>query len=395
VGPIYTWNATPGGGAYQELEDEDVIDPCRACWVAANTAQQVPLDGEPVTVEEWECDLAAGWNLVGAPWSSEPIPLGDIDDGDSGALQGESVYYWDTVDGQYVDATGLVTAGGYWMAATDTCTLTIVPGATEAAIHTQAWTDAAEQCADSEYYKYSLYSSRTLAVANPEVYLQADALWMDMISTYGGWQANYLQRDRETPAGGWDAEIGGPINDAFRYETGDSPFDWGAVEWANHRAAVTDLSSLYEDAFEFDWLDNRLVFIWSALKGEGWAMPQSSLAELMYLDMLRQDMSPYLLFQGDRDALVATVVDTTVTLYDPVTGGTLAEPYADVVLVMNNGYVWYPLMGRDDTGDDSGLARVVEEFCTPGAIPSLSSAEDSLIDDLSAGTALQTEKEFA
>jgi hypothetical protein len=115
----------------------------------------------------------------------------------------------------------------------------------------------------------------------------------------------------------------------------------------------------------------------------------------MYLDMLRQEMEPYLLFQEDRDALVATLEGTTVTLYDPVTGGTTTEPYADVVLVMNNDHVWYPLMGRDDTGDDSGLALVVDEFCTTGAIPSLSSAEDSLIDDLSAGTALQTEEEFA
>jgi len=346
-------------------------------------------------VEEWQCDLAAGWNMVGAPWSSEPIPLGDLNDGDAGALQVNAVYYWDAADGRYVSATGLVSGRGYWMAATDTCTLSIAPGTTETAIHTQAWTDAAEQCADSEYYKYSLYSTRTLAVANPEVYLQADTLWMDMISTYGGWQANYLQRDRQTPEAGWDEEIRIPINEGFRNETGEGAFEWESVEWANHSAAVVDLFDLYDGAFTFDWLDNRLLFIWSALKGESWAMPQSSLAELLYLDMLRQDMSPYLLFQEDRDALVATVVDTAVTLYDPVTGGTLVEPYSDVVLVMNNNYVWYPLMGRDDTGDDTGLALVVDEYCSPGAVPSLTAQEDSIIGDLAAGTALASDEERA
>ena len=42
-------------------------------------------------------------------------------------------------------------------------------------IHERAWRQASESAVrGSDFQKYAIYSSRSLAVANPEVYLQAD-----------------------------------------------------------------------------------------------------------------------------------------------------------------------------------------------------------------------------
>lgn len=384
---VYTWN--PVNKSYHT---PPTIEPECGYWVAVTEDMTITVKGTDAT--DWIGGLTQGWNMVGS-FHGRTVHRDDLADDPEGSVLKSAIYNWNPSSKSYDSVTLIEPGKGYWVATTADCILTATPPATAAQIHTDAWTAAADHCDVSEYYKYSLYSARSLAVAHPEVYLQADTLWMDMISTYGGWQSNYLQRNRGTPEDGWDPAIGTPINNALRDETANGTFDWNAIEWAQHRAATIDQYALYDDAFTFDWLDNRLLFIWSALKGEDWAMPQSSLAELMYLDMQRQDLSAYLLFQEDRNALVATVAGATITLYDPLTGDPIAEPYSDVVLVMNNDYVWYPLMGRDDTGSDPGLALIVDEFCTPGAVPALTSSEDSLIDDLAAGTVLDTEEEFA
>lgn len=65
----------------------------------------------------------------------------------------------------------------------------IVEGPEE--IHERAWRQAAESAVTgSGFQKCAIYSSRSLAVANPEVYLQADEAWMKMMYDYSGWGAN-------------------------------------------------------------------------------------------------------------------------------------------------------------------------------------------------------------
>jgi len=386
VEAVYTWN--PETKSYVM---PDTIDCTLGYWVAVTSDRSFFVEGEPAEDGAWP--VALGWNMIGSTYRSS-VDYSDPSTDPPGNVE-DFVYWWNPSTKSYAFMRSLDCGKGHWAAATGDCDLAVTPEAVAALMHKEAWSTASEECEDSEYYRNSLYSTRTLAVANPEVYLQADTLWMDMISSYAGWQANYLQRDRETPSGGWWDEIGGPINDGFMYETSDGSFDWDAVEWVSHRNGAIDLFAYYGDAPRFDWLDNRLPFIWSALKGEGWAMPYLSLAELMYLDMLRQDMSPYLLVSEERDGFVALVSDTTVTLYDPVTGGEIAEPGGDIVLVMNNEHVWYPLMDRDDTGEDAGLSLVVAECCDPGATPYLSDDEEELIDDLAGGTALESAEDFA
>jgi hypothetical protein len=263
-----------------------------------------------------------------------------------------------------------------------------VGGETALEIHQRAWEQAATNCASDNYYKYSLYSSRSLAVSHPEVYLQADAVWMDMICNSGGWSANYLLRDREVPDAGWWDEIEGAINDGFRRGKTSGSFDWSDFNWQEHRENAVDLFDFYEDADCFDWLDNRMVFVWSAMKGLHWRMPFTSLAEAQYLQMLSEGKEVYLLLTANRKGYVAELAGGSFTLHDPLTAEPTEDPDANVVLVMNNEHVWYPLMLRDDRAEDPGLAKVVERCCNEGALPLLSENENSLIDGLAEGTAL-------
>lgn len=92
-------------------------------------------------------------------------------------------------------------------------------------IHERAWRQAAESAVKgSDFQKYAIYSSRSLAVANPEVYLQADEAWMKMMYDYSGWGANYLARDRKlTRETGWREEVGSKIGDGLHIESPKRP----------------------------------------------------------------------------------------------------------------------------------------------------------------------------
>jgi hypothetical protein len=160
-------------------------------------------------------------------------------------------------------------------------------------IHERAWRQAAESAlTGSEFQKYAIYSSRSLAVANPEVYLQADEAWMKMMYDFSGWGANYLARDRKlTRETGWYEEVESKIAEGLHIiepEKAQEPFNWTLFRWADHRRNAIDLFDLYEGAPVFSVLDNRLMFIWSAMKGTKWRMPYTSLAEAAILSDLAE-----------------------------------------------------------------------------------------------------------
>lgn len=256
-------------------------------------------------------------------------------------------------------------------------------------IHRRAWAQAAANCKVSKYHKYAIYSSRSLAVYNPEVYLQADALWMNMVTTYGGWEYDYLDRDRKLNGKtGWWEKVGGKINDGFQRGKHAGSFSWRIFNWNEHRKNAADLFDFYGDSPTLGWLDNRLVFIWNAMKGIGWKMPWTSVAEAKYLQLLSEGKSVYLILTDDRKGYVAEVSREGVVLHDPLTGTTAEKVSGTAVLAMNNEHVWYPLMGRDDRGKDPGLKRIVEKYCEEGKVPQLEKFERSLLADLQEGTRL-------
>ncbi|NLB72408.1 MAG: hypothetical protein GX795_00025 [Firmicutes bacterium] len=268
-------------------------------------------------------------------------------------------------------------------------------------IHERAWRQAAESAVRaSDFQKYAIYSSRSLAVANPEVYLQADEAWMKMMYDYGGWGANYLARDRKlTRETGWYEQVFYKINDGLRSTESDLPkeaFDWKGFRWTEHRRNAMDLFDLYEGAPVFSVLDHRLMFVWSAMKGMKWQMPYTSMAEAKYLEMVSQGKKAYLLITHDRKGFVAEApLFGRPKLYDALTDSVVEEIGSDVLLVMNSKCVWYPLMERDDTGRDSRLKKVVDTYCSLSSVPRLDAVEAAILSDLAEGTKLATGDDFA
>jgi hypothetical protein len=257
--------------------------------------------------------------------------------------------------------------------------------------HKKAWKNAAEKSITDNYYKYSIYSSRSLMIKHPEIYLQADALWMEeIISVYSGWQNNYEARDRliATYEDWWDA-IGSNIYYGFLNETkyDSTQFQWSKFQWSNHRANVINHQDIYDIECPYQsWLDLRLPFIWASMKGIGWKMTYLSLAEAFYFEMRSLGSSPYLLVSSNGKGYVAT----SSTLYDPLTGLEINGSQIDgtIVLVMDQDSVWYPLMNRDDTSSDSGLNTVVSQYCINGSKPILSYFEQASLSNLLSGTKL-------
>ncbi len=261
--------------------------------------------------------------------------------------------------------------------------------------HRSAWQDAAEKSIADSLYRYSVYSSRSLAVYHPEIYLQADTIWMDMIMQHAGWKTNYLARDRSITGDEWLTNILLPVNDGLLTGTKQNAFSWDDFNWTEHRENAVDIFELYEGSETLDWVDNRLIFIWSAMKGLDWRMPGTSLAEAQYLQLLSEGKSVYLVITEDRKGYVAEVSANNVTVFDSVSGEPVESIGGNVVLIMNNDYVWYPLMARDDSRQDDGLSKVVELYAVDNQVPVVSVFEDSIIDNLRGGTRLETEKDIA
>jgi beta-lactam-binding protein with PASTA domain len=278
--------------------------------------------------------------------------------------------------------------------------LAVSLGSHEMVLHTEAWRDVVAAAAADKQSKYGIYASRSLMVANPEVYLAADAVWMEqLVTVYGGWQAEYEHRDRLNDGDYWYT-IGGPIQQILHDDTtfDGSEFAWDSFQWENHRANAAALHEMYDEKAPFrNWLDMRLPMMWNALKGTGWRTPMLSLGEALYFQMRQDNEGVYLLVTDAERAYVAVTAEVGATLYDPLTGeaSTADAIEGEVVLAMNDQYAWYPLMGRDDTGSDENLGKAVEAFCTPGSIPALTRAEEDVLAAIASATGLTSDMDRA
>ncbi len=62
-------------------------------------------------------------------------------------------------------------------------------------MHENAWRMVLEKAEDDLFYRYSYYTSRILAVHNPEIYLRADTLFLEAIQNNPGFRKSYEIKD--------------------------------------------------------------------------------------------------------------------------------------------------------------------------------------------------------
>jgi len=112
---VYTWNPTTKS-YYSPTE----VEPNKGYFVAVLSETVISVWGVPVY--NWTTDITAGWNMIGSVFDN--VSFTDPQDNPDGRVEAFG-YWWNPVTKSYVFTTTIETEKGYWIAATQNCTLTL------------------------------------------------------------------------------------------------------------------------------------------------------------------------------------------------------------------------------------------------------------------------------
>lgn len=275
-----------------------------------------------------------------------------------------------------------------------------------AELHLKAWKDVvADAASGNRLARLALYSTRSLAVRHPEVYLRADRLFYRTASTVKGFRELYAY-DPQT----WrlDPETAAAVERGFHRVLGEAertghPLGFAALDLSRYR--VVDRRALFPDGAPFlRVIDERAGFLPAVLKRLDGAVSPVEMAFLRYfVSVAGGGSEPFIVVWEDGTASLwsrgagAGGQDLGWGLVDPATGSPADAAGRRPHIIFNERAVWYPLMGRDDTAADSRLAGAVaaltRSFGAGSALPSsylesLPDAERGLISALRDASAL-------
>ena len=254
-------------------------------------------------------------------------------------------------------------------------------------IHIDAWIEVATKAASDPAYKYALYQARTLAVKHPEIYLQADALFNQILLSEENMARYYLNRTQE--AFQHDAEYR-----SIRAREGGK-FRWSSFSITNHNPV--GYKDIYHTEAFLPFVDIRLHFMGSALKGTDWKATPLSMAEFLYFQNGAKN-NPFLLVTEQGTAYLYTARGLFSKEKLLKYNGEEVEQIRDkVVLIFNQTYVWYPLMERDDREQSTTLAKLVETYAEENQVPKLTAKEKEIVELLKDNTSFssRTDELFA
>ncbi len=206
-------------------------------------------------------------------------------------------------------------------------------------LHEDGWKEMLKRASTDFYAKYAFYTSRTLAVTHPEVYLQADLI------------------------------------------KGQSyPLHLTESMLRTHR--IVSWKEIYPHEYPvFSFVDRRNFPLFLTLHSPSERMTQIDMASAYYV-MKRlegkkaQDL--FIIYCNNENSYVYdeknVVSMKTLSLVKAIEG--------NPVLILNETHVWYPLMKRDDTIASPRLKNIVKTFATDKKIPTLSKFEREIIDDV-------------
>lgn len=243
---------------------------------------------------------------------------------------------------------------------------------TPAEIHEGAWALTVDTARTNPYYKYGIYASRVLAVKHPEVYLKADAMFLRAV--------NYK-------------EMKSNVRRGTEYIHTASTFCLDDVDLNQYH--IMKISDFYEGYPVLPFLDHRAFSLSSTIKKlnvqQKYVTDQDRITQLnkAILYYLKEgDTNTYLMYCDDETSYICnglclsadTLEETSIT--------------GNPILIFNEYNVWYPLMGRDDTGKDTTLKTLVDTYATDVQTPVLTPFEKNVIGDLALVTALDAEDQF-
>jgi len=250
-------------------------------------------------------------------------------------------------------------------------------------LHKKTWLHVANRAKSELEFKYAIYQSRSLAVKHPEVYLKADNLFNELLTSQSNMWEYYMDRTENL------------LEQMEKYKeimnSNGEKFSWDKFDINRHKPI--GYAELYDTVAFLPFVDIRLHFMGSALKGSNWQATPLSMAEFLYFQLKSKNKDPYLLVTGNGTAFVAYKDGVDYKLMD-FRGKIVNNPPDNVMLVFNEDYAWYPLMERDDTSKDTNLKKIVEKYTTSNKLPNLTPDEKELIKILKEVTELPTEKDY-
>jgi len=245
-------------------------------------------------------------------------------------------------------------------------------------IHRDAWNEASMRAESDAYFKYAVYTSRSLVVKHPEVYLQGDALFIQHVTSNPGYAEASQEQD--------------PDSDRYYDGFPGPPLNLQHIDPAVFQVVTAE--ELYpQDAPFYPFVDRRLSPIASCLVTQNRNLTGLEKASLAYFTSKRAaDELPFIIYCSNGQAYLATedhLVDTS-------DGSYVEKPAGAPILIFNELHVWYPLMGRDDTAASPRLRSVVEQFRSERSMPDLTSEEALIVERLRSGTTLaHSERDLA
>jgi hypothetical protein len=235
-------------------------------------------------------------------------------------------------------------------------------------IHSDAWRSVAERAEVNPYYKYGIYVSRIMAVKHPEVYLQADRVFLESIDG--------ITLDQRVPAKD-------SLSFGFLYFT---TFNFKVIDPSRYE--IVSCREIYRGMPYLPTLDQRAFSLSSMLKR--FDNVRGSVASQNRATQLNAAILRYLRSSPGRDPYIILTDSDTAYVADEVTlsvQGTVGEPLdGSPILVFNEGSVWYPLMGRDDTAKDPSLRAIVDRYSRGQNTSVLTEFEVTLIRTLETAT---------
>jgi hypothetical protein len=241
-------------------------------------------------------------------------------------------------------------------------------------LHTSAWEMVIQKAHEDLSYVYSFYATRTLAVKHPEIYLQADGLFVEIITTNTGFKRAFEIKD---------------VHDETLYTRsyGSPPFSFDDVDFSTY--TTLGFREYYPQGYPvFSFLDRRILPIASTLKSKDNRLTQ-----------LEKGVQAYFAERGEKEMYLLYCDNENTYLYsdDDIIWADTLEPVEEIdgnpILIFNEEYVWYPLMERDDTDKDALLKTLVTACATDVTVPHLEEGELAFLDELKRVTELQSHLE--
>jgi len=239
-------------------------------------------------------------------------------------------------------------------------------------------------------YIYGLYGARLLSVYHPEIYLQADDLFLRFLFRIEGSSWFY---DRDPASMGAEEYLEKP---------GQPSFSMSMVNLGDYES-VRDFEVYPEPVPFLNWLDRRVAPIHLVLKArKKFSLNPTHLEKAFLLYFYKK----YTEQKNASRLFVIYALDGSAYVYDhgqifdldnrSLPPASLSKP---LVLIFNEKSVWFPLMGRDDSDIDPNLAQVLS-LLAPGEglfAPILSNFEKGAVNLLKEKTRLKSleEKDFA